>query len=200
MSLLKIIRYGHPLLREKSHDLKGVGSRERELIAAMAETMYAARGVGLAAPQVGLLERLFVIDVDQCEEDNRGQRRIENRRLRVFINPEITAESEEDEPFTEGCLSIPGLEGEVYRPSRIRIAARDENFEPFEAELDGFLARVFQHEHDHLNGVLFVDKLPMLKRSLVAGTLNRMKRETQEELPSLPKEYPIVINGGGKEG
>lgn len=194
MALLKILKYGHPLLREKAMELKGVGARERDLIAAMAETMYAARGIGLASTQVGVMERLFVADVEQCSDDEEGERRRGNDRLlRVFINPEIIAESEEDEPFNEGCLSIPGVEGDVYRPVRLRVAARDENFEPFEEDLDGLLARVFQHELDHLNGVLFVDKLPMLKRSLVAGPLNRIKRETQEELPETGDEYPIRL-------
>lgn len=194
--LLKIIKYGHPLLREKAHELKGVGTRERELIAAMAETMYSARGIGLAATQVGVMERLFVVDVDQDRGEDTDEIEAEDTRLlRVFINPEIVAESEEDEPFKEGCLSIPGLDGEVYRPSRVKVVARDENFEPFELEADTLLARVIQHELDHLNGVLFVDRLPLLKRPLVAGALNKIKKETLEELPTLSGEYPIWLPG-----
>ena len=189
---LKIIKYGHPLLREKAHDVKRVGTRERELIAAMAETMYGAHGIGLAATQVGVMERLFVVDVDQ-DRDEDNEDADETRRLQVFINPEIVAESEEDEPFKEGCLSIPGLDGEVYRPSRIKVVARDENFEPFEVEADTLLARVIQHEHDHLNGVLFVDRLPLLKRPLVAGALGKIKKETLAELPTLAGEYPIWL-------
>jgi peptide deformylase len=186
MSRLKILHYGHPLLREKAFDLKGVGRRECELIEAMAETMYSARGIGLAATQVGVLERLFIVDIDQEDDDPL------TRRLQVFINPEIVWESEEDEPFKEGCLSIPGVEGEVYRPKRIKVVARDENFEPFELEADGLLARVIQHENDHLNGVLFVDRLALLKRSEVAGTLSRLKKATLEELKSLEGvEYPL---------
>lgn len=188
MAQLKILHYGHPLLREKAFDLKGVGRRERELIAAMAETMYAAHGIGLAATQVGVLERLFIVDVDQEEEDP------STRRLRVFINPEIVWESEEDAPFEEGCLSVPGIHGEIYRPTRIRIFARDENFEPFEMEADELLARVIQHENDHLNGILFVDRLALLKRSEIAGDLNRLKRATLEELAQLHgREYPIPL-------
>jgi peptide deformylase len=190
--LLKILKYGHPLLREKAHELKGVGSRERDLIAAMAETMYAARGIGLAATQVGVMDRLFVVDVDQDRSED-DEDLHETRLLRVFINPEIVEESVEDEPFKEGCLSIPGLDGEVYRPSRVKVVARDENFESFEVEADELLARVIQHEYDHLNGVLFVDKLPLLKRPLVAGALGKIKKETLEELPSLPGEYPIWL-------
>jgi peptide deformylase len=195
MSLLKIIHYGHPLLREKAHDLKGVGRRERELIAAMAETMYAARGIGLAAPQVGVLERLFVVDSDQDrDEEDEGAESVRN--LRVFINPVITWESEEDEPFKEGCLSIPGVEGEVFRPSRIMVSARDENFEPFEVEADELLARVIQHEQDHLEGVLFVDRLALLKRTMLAGQLNKIKSGVLEELPELGSQYPIAVAAG----
>lgn len=197
MGLLKIIHYGHPLLREKAHDLKGVGRRERELVAAMAESMYAARGIGLAAPQVGLLERLFLVDVDQ-DRDGEDEGAEPVRNLRVFINPVVTWESEEDEPFTEGCLSIPGVEGEVFRPSRIRIAARDENFEPFEEEIDELLARVFQHELDHLEGVLFVDRLALLKRTLLAGQLNKIKSGVMDELPTLGDNYPIAVGAGAE--
>lgn len=188
MSLLKIIRYGHPLLREKAFDVKRFGSRERELIAAMAETMYRAHGIGLAAPQVGVLERLFVVDVDQ---DNDAEDPIATRNLRVFVNPEIVFESDDDEPFKEGCLSIPEVEGEVYRPSRIRIVARDATFEPFELDADELLARVVQHENDHLNGILFVDKLAQLKRSLLGGQLGRLKKDSLAELSGLPDAYPL---------
>jgi peptide deformylase len=191
VSLLKIIKYGHPLLREKARDVKSVGRREKDLIAAMTETMYHARGIGLAATQVGVMERLFVVDADQDREDERE----ESRNLRVYINPEIIWESDEDEPFDEGCLSIPEVNGEVYRPNRIRISARDENFELFEEDADELLARVIQHETDHLNGVLFVDRMTLIKRSLLAGTLNKMKKSTLEEYPGLPKDYPIKLDG-----
>lgn len=193
MGLLKIIRYGHPLLKEKAADVKSIGTRERELIAAMGETMYAAHGIGLAATQVGVMERIFVVDIDQDREaEEEGEQ--PTRLLRVFINPEITWESDEDEPFKEGCLSIPGVEAEVYRPSRVHVSARDENFEPFTVEADELLARVIQHEQDHLNGTLFVDRLPLLKRPMVAGQLNRLKKETREELPGLSGEYPVWLS------
>ncbi len=188
MAKLKILHYGHPLLREKAFELKGVGRRERELIQAMAETMYAARGIGLAATQVGVLERLFLVDVDQEDDDPA------TRRLQVFINPEIVWESEEDAPFEEGCLSIPGVNGEVFRPQRIKVVARDENFEPFELEADELLARVIQHENDHLNGILFVDRLALLHRSKVAGQLSKIKEATLEEIAALKGvEYPLEV-------
>jgi len=193
MSLLKIIKYGHPLLKDKARDVKGIGPREKELIAAMGDTMYRAHGIGLAATQVGVMERIFVVDIDQDREAEEEDGDISSRKLQVFVNPEITWESEEDEPFKEGCLSIPGVEAEVYRPSRIRIHARDENFEPVEIEATELLARVIQHEQDHLNGILFVDRLPLLKRPGIAGQLNRIKKETHEELPTLTGEYPVWL-------
>jgi peptide deformylase len=188
---LKIIKYEHPLLREKARDIKRLGSRERDLIAAMGETMYAARGVGLAAPQVGVLERLFVLDVDQDREEENGVKL--PGTLQVFMNPEIIWESADDEPFNEGCLSIPGIEADVYRPSRIRIVARNEKFEPVEIDAEGLLARVFQHEHDHLNGVLFVDRLPLIKRRLLARDLNRLRKESLEEVPAGHDKFPIEV-------
>lgn len=188
MARLKILHYGHPLLREKAFDVAGVGRRERELIEAMAETMYEARGIGLAATQVGVLQRLFLVDIDRDEEVPGSG------RLQVFINPEIVWESAEDAPFEEGCLSIPGVQAEVYRPKRIKVVARDEHFEPFEIEADDLLARVIQHEKDHLDGVLFVDRLAQAKRAALAGDLNKIKRSTLEELASLVgAEYPIVL-------
>lgn len=236
MPLLKILKYGHPLLRAKASDLKSVGPREHGLMADMAETMYAARGIGLASTQVGWMERLFVIDVDQRrapaadagdaggaddaeDEDDEGDDDDDDadlaieestagdaprvnalvaanaapglvRRVRVFVNPTVTAESEDDAPFKEGCLSIPGVEGTVYRPERLKIAAFDENLQPFEAEIGGLLARVFLHELDHLEGQLFVDKLPRLKRSLVAGALNRIKKDAAEVAAADPAGYP----------
>jgi peptide deformylase len=211
MALLKILTYGHPLLRERAKELAATGERERDLIAAMAETMYENGGIGLAATQVGWMARLFLADVgpgdggevsdddeddDDAETDGACQVAEEDpdgrpRHLRVFINPQIIEESPEDEPFSEGCLSIPEVRGEVFRPLRVRVRARDENFEPFEFETGGLLARVIQHELDHLDGVLFVDKLPLLKRSLLAGQLNRIKQATLDELPTLGEKYPI---------
>lgn len=187
---LKILHYEHPLLRQVAREVAGVGPRERDLIAAMAETMYAAPGCGLAATQVGVLERIFVADIDYDREDPSIE-----RNLRVFINPEIVWESDEDEPLREGCLSLPGLEGEVFRPQRIRVVARDENFKAFEVEADELLARVIQHETDHLNGIMFVDRMPVLKRSMLTLKLGKLKRETEQEFPTpLGCSYPIPVS------
>jgi len=193
MKLLKILQYGHPLLREKARDVKSVGSREKDLIATMIETMYDARGIGLAATQVGVMERLFVVDVDQREQDEDASPE-EAHRFRnplVFINPEIVWESDEDETFEEGCLSIPTVKGEIYRPSAVRIVARDQNFEEFAVNADELLARVIQHEYDHLNGVLFTDHLPRTSRVLLSGRLGKLQRETLAALPEMPESYPV---------
>ena len=186
--MLKILHYGHPLLREKAAEIRRIGADQRDLVRRMAETMYASRGIGLAATQVGVLQRLFVVDVDFDRDDPRAE---DTKRLQVFINPEIAWESDDDEPFTEGCLSVPGIEGEIYRPAAIKIVARGLDFEPFEIEADGLLARVCQHEADHLDGTLFVDRLNMIKRTVLAGQLNTLKRETLAELESMPDKYPI---------
>jgi len=190
MKKLKIIKYEHPLLRQKARKVERIGPRERELIAAMADTMYDAPGCGLAAPQVGVLEQIFVADADFDRDDPNSE-----RHLRVFINPVIVWESEEDEPMKEGCLSIPGIEGEVYRPKRIIVRARDENFEPFELEADEMLARVIQHETDHLHGILFIDRMAKFKRSLLAGRLGKLRRDTMFDLDTEREEtnFPVLI-------
>ncbi|PKO16976.1 peptide deformylase [candidate division BRC1 bacterium HGW-BRC1-1] len=219
MSLLKIINYGHPLLRERAAEVTEMNDAMLDIIEGMAVTMYENGGVGLAANQVGLLKRVFVVDGaiiddedfadedededgvdgDQESDDEEGEEADEDDAdyfddLLVFINPEIIEESAEDGPYDEGCLSIPDVRGEVYRPLRVKVRAMDEHLEPFEVEAEGLLARVIQHELDHLNGVLFVDHLPLMKRTLLAGDLNRLKKASLEELPSLEGvEYPIVL-------
>ncbi|NUP90695.1 MAG: peptide deformylase [Candidatus Sumerlaeia bacterium] len=174
MSVLPIVMYGTPSLHETSVPVAEITDEIRRLAADMIETMYAAKGIGLAAPQIGRNIRLFVADADQVE--------IESRNPRVFINPEIVEESVEDEPYTEGCLSIPGVEGEVWRPSRVRVRAKDEHGNAFELEAEDLLARVIQHETDHLNGVLFIDRMEKSKRALLAGKLSALRRETEEAL------------------
>lgn len=216
MSLLKVLHYGHPLLRQRAEEVAGVDQNTLDIIHDMAVTMYENDGVGLAGPQVGVMQRIFVADVGRLpdeadadpdllgadaaaededdEEDDDDDDGYGQDTLMVFINPEIVDESPDDGPYEEGCLSIPGVRGEVYRPLRVRVRARDERFEPFEVEATGLLARVIQHELDHLNGVLFIDHLPLMKRGLLAGDLNRIKRVATEELPSLQgAAYPIVV-------
>jgi peptide deformylase len=184
MATLTVLTYGNDVLRKLSQSVERLTTDDRELISSLSETMYALRGVGLAATQVGVLKRILVLDVDQVlQQSANGKPKKNARNLQVFINPEMLWESDEDEPFTEGCLSIPGIEAEVYRPVRIRVRYRDGTFEEKELETDGLLARVLQHEIDHLNGKLFVDRVSGMKRILMAGRLNRLKKETGERPP-----------------
>jgi peptide deformylase len=180
MANMTILTYGNDTLRKVSKPVEQLTPKDKEFISSLGETMYAQRGVGLAAPQVGVLKRILVLDIDQVEEQSAsGKPEKRARNLQVFINPEITWESDEDAPFNEGCLSVPGIDAEVYRPTRIRLQYRDTNFKKKNLEASGLLARVLQHEIDHLNGKLFIDHLSGMKRALMAGRLNRLKKETR---------------------
>jgi peptide deformylase len=134
----------------------------------MFETMYASDGVGLAAPQIGKSVRIFVIDGAPMAEDDPSLADFK----KVFVNPEILEESGEKWPFAEGCLSLPNLREEVERPEKVRIRYFDENFTEHIEEYDGIKARIIQHEYDHLQGILFIDKISPLKRKLIKGKLN----------------------------
>lgn len=148
MAVRPIRIYGDEVLRKKTRYVKTFDKKNEKLVADMFDTMYKANGIGLAAPQIGLLKKLFVIDT-----------RDEGEKM-ALANVKIVSTSEETDGFTEGCLSIPGLEAEVVRPVAIRIQAQDAlTGEPVERDVDGLLARVIQHENDHLNGVLFIDHL-----------------------------------------
>lgn len=180
MSVLKVRIYGDPVLRQKAAVIDSIDQDVADLATAMGETMYASRGIGLAAPQVGVSRRLVVVDVDWAKKERaEGQPRQssgQERRLRVFINPEVTWESEEDSAIDEGCLSIPGVEGEVFRPERVKVRYQDLQGARHEEAMDEMLARCIQHEIDHLDGVLFPDRMPFLKRALIAGQLNKLKK------------------------
>ncbi len=147
MTLLNIRKIGDPVLRTKAKQIKEITDKTRELLDNMAETMYAAPGVGLAAPQVGILQRVVVIDVN----DENG--------IIELINPEIIFYSEEKNILEEGCLSVPGKCAEIIRPSVVKVRALNRDEEEIEFEADDYLARAVQHELDHLDGVLFVDKV-----------------------------------------
>ncbi len=184
MATVTVLTYGNDTLHKVSKPVERLTAEDREIISSLGQTMYAQHGVGLAAPQVGVLKLILVLDVDQVQQQSAkssdaGQSQKIARNLQVFINPEIIWESKEDEPFTEGCLSVPGIEAEVYRPVRIRLRYYDVNFERKELEADGLLARVLQHEVDHLNGKLFIDRVSGMKRFLMASRLNRLKKETR---------------------
>lgn len=175
-NILEILIYGNEILRQKAEPLERLTDADRRLIERMAETMYKNRGVGLAANQVGILKQIVVIDVDQLDVNHGGKGK---PNLLVFINPQIVSESAEDVSYREGCLSLPGIEAEVYRPRQVEVTYYDLDFKPHRKTLNGFLARVIQHEIDHLNGVLFIDHLNLIRRAAIAGQLNRLKKESR---------------------
>ncbi|MBK7270199.1 MAG: peptide deformylase [Flavobacteriales bacterium] len=172
--ILPIRAYGDPVLKKVAKDIEPDHLGLKQLIADMFETMYAANGVGLAAPQVGQSIRLFIVDASPFAEDEEGKP-TDDAHLkdfkRVFINPYIVEEEGDEWAFEEGCLSIPNIREDVTRPPRIVLQYQDEKFKEHEEEFDGFAARVIQHEHDHLDGILFTDHLTPLRRTLLKGKL-----------------------------
>ncbi len=166
-----IIAYGDPILRKKAVEIDEDYPDLSLLIEDMFETMYQSQGVGLAAPQIGLSIRMFIVDaapfIDDDEEDVEGIRDFK----RVFINPIILEETGQEWKFEEGCLTIPGIREDVSRKPNIVIEYYNEKFELVEEELSGLAARVVQHEYDHIEGVLFTDKINPLKKQLLKGKL-----------------------------
>lgn len=166
-----IIAYGDPVLRKKAVEIDEDYPDLNLVIEDMFETMYHSQGVGLAAPQIGLSIRLFIVDaapfVDEDEEDTDGLRNFK----RVFINPIIIEETGTSWKFEEGCLSIPGIREDVSRQPDIIVEYYNEKFELVEEKLSGLAARVVQHEYDHIEGVLFIDKINPLKKQLIKGKL-----------------------------
>jgi peptide deformylase len=171
MSLRKILTYPDPILNKKAEPVSEFDRELAVLVRDMAETMYAAPGVGLAAPQVGVSKRLFVIDVR--ESDPTGQ-----PVLRVFVNPEIL-EKRNDIVWEEGCLSLPNVKEDVERAEIVRVRALDEKGEPFELTAEGMLAVAIQHENDHLDGILIFDHLSSLKRRFA---VRRYFRDQERDL------------------
>jgi peptide deformylase len=165
----EILEYPDPRLREVAKPVAEVTPEIQALVDDMAETMYDAPGVGLAANQIGEMHRIFVID---CAEED------EPSDLKVFINPEIL-EKDGQIVWTEGCLSFPGVREEIKRAERVKVRALDRSGKPFELEADGLLAVAIQHETDHLNGVLMVDKLNALKRRMMGRRLAQARKEAE---------------------
>jgi peptide deformylase len=165
MAVLSILRYPDPRLHRVAEPVREVDDRIRQLVRDMAETMYAAPGIGLAATQVDVHLRVVVIDVSEARD-----------QLRVFINPEVVARSDDSKVYEEGCLSVPGIYDEVERPDRVTVRALDENGQPFTLEADGLLAVCVQHEIDHLNGRVFVQYLSRLKQSRIKTRLLKAER------------------------
>jgi peptide deformylase len=176
MALRPIIEVPDPLLRQKSTPVETVDDELRALIADMFETMYAAPGIGLAAIQVGVPKRVLVIDLQEPAEE--GGEPVKDPR--VFINPQIVEASEQEVPYTEGCLSVPDQFADVDRPDRIRARWIDENGEAREEEITGLLATCLQHEMDHLEGILFIDHLSRLKREMILKKLTKQRKEQEK--------------------
>jgi peptide deformylase len=165
MALLKILNYPDKRLNKVAKPVAVVDDRIRKLVKDMAETMYAAPGVGLAATQVDVHERVIVIDVSD-----------DHNELLVFINPEIVRASVEKKEWEEGCLSVPGIYDFVERPDNVRVKALNEKGEPFEIECDGLLAVCIQHEMDHLAGHVFVEYLSTLKQTRIRGKMKKLEK------------------------
>ncbi|MGN6155019.1 MAG: peptide deformylase [Sphingomicrobium sp.] len=176
MAIRPILEVPDPLLRQKSLPVEKVDDEVRALIADMFETMYEAPGIGLAAIQVGVPKRILVIDLQEPEVE--GGEPV--RDPRVFINPEILDSSDQDVPYTEGCLSVPDQYAEVDRPDRVRARWLDENGDAHEADIEGLLATCLQHEMDHLEGVLFIDHLSRLKREMILKKLAKLRKEQEK--------------------
>lgn len=170
--VLPIYAYGHPVLKKVGKDIDKDYPKLKELVANMNETMYNARGIGLAGPQVGLSLRIFVVDTVQLQEEGEEDKGIK----KVFINAQIIEETGKAWAYEEGCLSIPDIHGNVMRPEKIRIRYVDENFVEYEEEYDGMNARVIQHEYDHIEGILFTELLKPMRKRLVQRKLNKIKK------------------------
>jgi peptide deformylase len=179
MAVRPVRIYGDPVLRQKALEVVGVDGTVRELIADMRETMHAYHGVGLAGNQVGVLQRVLVVEVPLADE---------TRAEYALINP-VLDRRDGAESGEEGCLSIPGIYEDVRRSQRVRVRALDEHGKPVEFIAEGYLARALQHEVDHLDGVLFVDRLSPLKRQFLRGALETLARG------ELPEDYRPPVPG-----
>ena len=179
--ILPIVAYGTPVLKQKATEISVDYPALNELIGNMFETMYNAKGVGLAAPQIGKNIRLFVVDGSPFADDE-DEKELDPRAIgienfkKVFINPIIEKESGEKWGFNEGCLSIPKIREDVYRHETIEISYFDENWNFHEDSFSGYAARIIQHEYDHLEGVLFTDHLSVLKRKLLQKRLQNISK------------------------
>ena len=177
--ILPIVAYGDPVLRKVAVAIDATYPDLEKLIANMKETMYNASGVGLAAPQIGKAIRLFLIDASPFAEDDNlseEERTVLKSFNKVFINPKILEEDGEEWIFNEGCLSIPDVREDVSRQPKITIEYQDENFKVHTETLEGLAARVFQHEYDHIEGILFTDKLSTLKKRIIKKKLENISK------------------------
>jgi peptide deformylase len=175
---LPLCYIGDPVLREKAKPISTITDEIRQLAFDMIETMHATNGLGLAAPQVGQSLRLFVCIVVEEAPDGRHK----TDQVRVYINPKIESVSEEMVAMNEGCLSIPGLYNDVLRPRTITVTSLDEEGRQITETISGWHARVVLHENDHLNGVLFIDRLPLKQRKKIEDEVKRIKKKFEKKL------------------
>jgi len=177
--ILPIVAYGDAVLRKKAEPISQTYPNLNQLIVNMYETMYAASGIGLAAPQIGLPIRLFLVDATPFAEDEdltaEEQKELVDFK-HAFINAQILEEEGDEWAFNEGCLSIPDIREDVFRKPVITIQYQDENFDTYVKTFDGIVARIIQHEYDHIEGILFTDKLSMLKKRLIKGKLSNISK------------------------
>ena len=177
--ILPILAYGDPILRKETQNIDADYPNLDVVIENMFETMYEARGIGLAAPQVGLPIRLFIVDASPFEDDEdftEAEREFMATFKKVFINAQILEESGDEWAFNEGCLSIPDVREDVFRQPDILIEYEDENFEKHKQKYTGIVARIIQHEYDHIEGILFTDKLSPLKKRLIKSKLTNITK------------------------
>jgi len=177
--ILPIVGYGAPILKRKAKDISKDYKDLPKLIENMWETMYNANGIGLAAPQIGKSIRLFIADPTPFLDDDELTEEEKNtikRAKKVYINPTIIEEEGEEWGFSEGCLSIPGINEDIFRPEKIKIEYFDEDFNKHIEEFDGLAARVIQHEYDHIEGILFTDKISSLKKRLIKNKLKNITK------------------------
>jgi len=177
--ILPIVAYGDAVLRKKAEPIAQTYPNLSQLIENMYETMYAASGIGLAAPQIGLPIRLFLVDATPFAEDDdltpEEQNELKDFK-HAFINAQVLEEVGDEWAFNEGCLSIPDIREDVFRKPVITIKYQDENFESHVKTFNGIVARIIQHEYDHIEGILFTDKLSMLKKRLIKGKLSNISK------------------------
>ena len=177
--ILPIVAYGDTVLKKKAKGIDKDYPKLDALIENMYETMYGAFGVGLAAPQIGLPIRMFLVDTEPFSEDDdlseKEKEQMKNFK-KTFINAQILEEEGDEWAFNEGCLSIPDVREDVFRQPKIKIQYQDENFETYIEEYDGLIARVIQHEYDHIEGILFTDKLSSFKKRLIKGKLTNISK------------------------
>ena len=194
--ILPILAYGDPLLRKKTKVLTKDYPKLDELLDNMFETMYTAKGIGLAAPQVGMPLRLFIVDATPFADDEdltEAEREFASTFVKVFINAKMVEESGDEWAFNEGCLSIPDIREDVFRQQTITIEYYDEKFVKRKETIDGIVARIIQHEFDHIEGILFTDKLSTLKKRLIKGRLaditkGKVKVDYRMRFPKVKKK------------